>query len=246
MPVRRRSVGVARGRFGAPTVLVRSRNPWSCLVRGTAAPVLTSPDLVTSRSPVRTPNRRGHPCVKLDGHGLWAEAGSVTPFYLEWDSGTEFSGGRCPYRSPDLRVSAVQRLIRRRYRPRQVWCKQPGGVSPLPVTGNGRTTVHAEHGSGCISQAGHDSSAAGGQSQLPGREVLSRTFGGPATESATLRAWRPSRGAAWGRCERRCRDRHPDRPPPSGWAAAHGRLGCHAALLRKTLRGLSCGGGNHA
>jgi hypothetical protein len=29
------------------------------------------------------------PGVKPDGHGVWAENDTVTPFYLEWDSGTE-------------------------------------------------------------------------------------------------------------------------------------------------------------
>lgn len=30
-----------------------------------------------------------YPGVKPDGHGAWAEAGTITPFYLEWDSGAE-------------------------------------------------------------------------------------------------------------------------------------------------------------
>ena len=63
--------------------------------------------------------QRIHP----DGHGVWADGDAETGFFLELDRGTEFSGGQRPCRSPDLCVSAAQRLMRRRYRLQQVWCK---------------------------------------------------------------------------------------------------------------------------
>src|SRR5689334_15486085 len=66
--------------------------------------------------------------VRPDGHGIWHAGGRTVGFFLEHDNGTEFSGGRGPCRSPDLRVSAAQRLTWRRYRARQVWCKRRGGV----------------------------------------------------------------------------------------------------------------------
>jgi hypothetical protein len=184
--------------------------------------------------------------VRPDGHGVWVDGDKVLLFFLEHDTGTEFSGGRCPFRSPDLRISAAQRLMGRRYRPRQVWCKHCGGVSPVRVVRVGSTTVHKGRSGDRAHRTGDDSRVADGWAGLRGRGALSRPSGCAATELAMLRGWYPCRDGAWGRRGRGCWDRRPDRLPSGGWAAARGRFGCCAAPLRKTLRCLCCRGGIRA
>ena len=182
--------------------------------------------------------------IRPDGHGIWQAHDHTIGFFLEHDRGTEFSRGPGPCQSPDLHISAAQRLVLERYRPPRVWCKHSDGVSPVRVTGVGsQTTVHEGH-CGCR-WAGHGNSARPDRASVQGRGGLSRRFLGQATESATLRCWCPCRGAAWGRSGYRCRDRHPDRRPDDRESAAQGRSGGRVALLRKTLRGLSCRGGRH-
>jgi hypothetical protein len=183
--------------------------------------------------------------TRPDAHGVWREGDQEVAFFLEYDTGTEFSGGRCPCRSPDLRVSAAQRLMGRRYRPRQVWCKHVCGVSPVRAVVAGRPSVHVGQRGG-VAWVGHGSSVPAAASWLCGGGVLSRVLGGRVLESAAFRAWCPCGGSVRGRCARRCRDRHPDRPRRQVWAAAQGWFVGGAVLLRKTFRGLSCGGGTYA
>jgi hypothetical protein len=185
--------------------------------------------------------QRIHP----DGHGVWADQNRQIGFFLELDRGTEFSRGRGPCRSPDLRVSAAQRLIWRRYRSRQVWCKQAGSVSPIRVADPDRVSVHAGHCGGA-GRAGHGSSVPAAAAWPCDGGVLSRVPGGRASKSAGFRAWCRCRGSARGRCVRRCRDRHPNRPPREPWNPAQGRVAGGTVLLRMTFRGLSFGGGIHA
>ena len=183
--------------------------------------------------------------IRPDGHGIWSAEGRTVGFFLEHDRGTEFSGGRGPCRSPDLRVSAAQRLMKRRYRPRQVWCKHACGVSPVRVVDAGRPSIHAGQCGG-LGRAGDGSSVPAAGAWPCDAGVLSRVLGGRASESAAFRAWCPCRGSGRGWSDRRSRDRHPNRPARQPWATAQGRFADRAVLLRKTFRGLSCGGGIHA
>jgi hypothetical protein len=180
-----------------------------------------------------------------DGHGIWAAGTCTVGFFLEHDRGTEFSGGRRPCRPPDLRVSAAQRLMRGRYRPRQVWRKRTGGVSPVRVLGAGWSAVHSGQYGG-VGRAGHGSSASAAWARPRDRGDLSRDLGCRASECAAFPAWCPCRDSAWGRCGGRYRDRHPNRPPCAPLIAAQGRFAGVTVLLRKPFRGLSCGGGKYA
>ena len=184
--------------------------------------------------------------IHLDGHGIWHAHGRTVGFFLEYDTGTEFSGGRGPCQSPDLRVSAAQRLMGRRYRPRQVWCKDVCGVSPARAADGGRTPVDPGQRGGGVGSGGHGSSVPVVWAWLCDAGFLSRVLGDRASELAAFRAWCPCRGSAWGRCACRCRDRYPNRPSCQPWAAAQGRFAGDTVLLRKTFRGLLCGGGIHA
>lgn len=66
-----------------------------------------------------------------DGHAVWIEHGKAVPFvfFFEFDRSSEFCGGQRPGRLLVLRGCVGQRLMNRRYRLRQVWCEQVGGVS---------------------------------------------------------------------------------------------------------------------
>lgn len=184
--------------------------------------------------------------IHADGLGVWTEHNRTVAFYLEHDTGTEFSGGRGPCRSPDLRVSAAQRLMARRYRQPQVWCKHSGGVSPVRAGDAVEASVAVGHRVGGAGRAGHGSSVPANCSWLRDAVVLSPVRCGQAVEPAVFRVRCPCRCPARGRCVRRCRDRHPNRPPRQPWAAAQGRFADQTELPRKTFRGLSYGGGIHA
>jgi hypothetical protein len=184
--------------------------------------------------------------IQPDGHGVWVAAGRQVGFFPEHDRGTEFSEGQGPCRSPDLRICAAQRLMRRRYSSRQVWCTRSGRTPLVRVADAGIATVHEGRRYGRRSYGGHGSSVLGGWTRLCGGGALSRHFDGADEESAVLRGWSPCCGAAWGRCARPCRDRPRNRLLRCGRAAAQGRCRCGGPRPRKTLRGLRCGGGNHA
>lgn len=63
------------------------------------------------------------PHIRPDGLGVFTEHGRSVTFFYEYDTGTEFSGGRGLSRSPDLCVCAAQRLMCERYRVQHLWCK---------------------------------------------------------------------------------------------------------------------------
>jgi hypothetical protein len=194
----------------------------------------------SERSTAASYGQRIHP----DGHGIWSEDDHTTGFFLELDRGSEFSGGRCPCRSPELRVSAAQRLMRQRYLPQHVSCKHLCGMSPVRVGVSKMRNVHK--GCGAFGWAPHDGSMASRWALLSGRGLLSRRSRRAARRSGLARAWGPCRAACWGPCRAPSRDGHPNRPPRPGMLAAYCRCGPVDRVLRMTLRGLSCGGGQHA
>ena len=71
-------------------------------------------------SAARTANALGRR-VQPDGHGAWSDATGNVAFLLEYDTGTEFSGGRCRRRTPDRCVCAAQELVVERYLVQRVW-----------------------------------------------------------------------------------------------------------------------------
>lgn len=138
--------------------------------------------------------------IRPDGHGVWSEADRQVAFFLEYDTGTEFSGSQCPCRSPDLHVCAAQRLMVGPYLLQQVWCKHVRAVSPGLVLDGRAWTVHGRRCDGDWDRSWDASAACGefasfsvGKSTVNARRRVVRLAG-------VIRVWGRCRGRAWGRC----------------------------------------------
>jgi hypothetical protein len=102
--------------------------------------------------------------IRPDGHGVFVDHEQTVAFWLEHDTGSEFSGGRRLCRQSNFCVCAGQRLVTGRYRLQQVWCKDLPGVPPagvgwwlvgwVPTVYEGRTVEMSTVVGGCRSGLG--------------------------------------------------------------------------------------------
>ena len=182
--------------------------------------------------------------VEPDGHGAWQVADQVWAWFVEFDTGSMFSGGRCLGWPLDPRVSAVQRLTGSHYLLRQLWCRHLACVSPVRVSGRTVVALQVDQCQSGGVEAGRGSCGLGRRRVLWVSRVLPTGADEPVPLLDRYRVWGRCDGACGCWCDRRSRDGYRNRPVRSGNAAGEGRCQAGGAGTRKTSRGrlLRCGG----